>query len=120
MLEGLILAHAGLFLWKRVQTIEYVGPCGTSEQIRGFHPYTRLFSLSEIYVLSVIFEGSTANGRLLAFELRRKWNDIDGQTVDFNRSKFVLKEMDHLQMRSGSHVLDSVKVGNQQAWPCEG
>jgi hypothetical protein len=38
----------------------------------------------------------------LAFGLRRKWNDIGGQTVDFNRSNFVLKETDRVPMRSES------------------
>jgi hypothetical protein len=49
----------------------------------------------------------------LAFGLRRKRNDICGQTIDFNRSNFVLKETDRLPMRSGSLGRIVSKVGNQ-------
>jgi hypothetical protein len=32
-----------------------------------------------------------------------------GETVDFKRSNFVLRESNYLRMRSRSHAMDSVK-----------
>jgi hypothetical protein len=47
-------------------------------------------------------------------KLLEKWNRRRGQqTVDFKRSNYVLKETDRLEMRSRSHVLDTVQKNGQ-------
>jgi hypothetical protein len=91
----------------RTGLAELLRKSGVSTRIQGYFLYRNFMSLlSHSKDLPPMVD-------YLAFGLRRKRNDICGQTIDFNRSNFVLKETDRLPMRSGSHGRIVSKVGNQ-------
>ena len=93
---------------------ELLSKSGVSTRIQGYFLYRKFISLLSHS------EDLPPMSDYLTFGLRRKWHDIGGQTVDFKRSNFVLKETDRLPMRFRVAWSESVKSRQSIAWPREG